>query len=81
MSYNLTGTTVSTTYGRIVQVVLGTPNTYYDGLREDLLSTGLAAAVLDHNNTGTSTPTQLHNPALLIQHHPLHHLHPMIIQM
>jgi len=31
MSYNLTGTTVSTTYGRIVQVVLGTPNTYYDG--------------------------------------------------
>lgn len=31
MSYNLTGATVSTTYGRIVQVVLGTPNTYYDG--------------------------------------------------
>jgi hypothetical protein len=31
MSYNLTGATVSSTYGRIVQVVLGTPNTYYDG--------------------------------------------------
>lgn len=31
MSYNLTGATVSTTYGRIVQVVLGSPNTYYDG--------------------------------------------------
>ena len=31
MSYDLTGATVSSTYGRIVQVVLGNPNTYYDG--------------------------------------------------
>lgn len=40
-------------------------NTYYDGLREDLLSTGLAAAVLDqnNNNTGTSTPTPSTQPS------------------
>ena len=31
MSYNLTGATVSSTYGRLVQVALGSPNTYYDG--------------------------------------------------
>ncbi len=31
MSYNLTGTTVSTTYGRVVQVVHGVVDTYYDG--------------------------------------------------
>lgn len=31
MSYNLTGTTVSTTYGRVVQVVRGVVDTYYDG--------------------------------------------------
>lgn len=31
MSYNLTGQTASSTYGRLVQVILGIPNTYYDG--------------------------------------------------
>jgi hypothetical protein len=31
MSYNLTGVTVSGSYGRLVQVVYGIPNTYYDG--------------------------------------------------
>lgn len=31
MSYNLTGTTVSTTYGRVVQVVRGVVDLYYDG--------------------------------------------------
>ncbi len=31
MIYDLTSSTVSNTYGRLVQVILGTPNTYYDG--------------------------------------------------
>jgi hypothetical protein len=31
MIYDLTGSTVSTTYGRLVQVIHGTPETYYDG--------------------------------------------------
>jgi len=31
MIYDLTSATVSTTYGRIVQVVVGSPDTYYDG--------------------------------------------------
>ena len=31
MSYDFTGATVSSTYGRLVQVVHGTPDLYYDG--------------------------------------------------
>ncbi len=31
MSYNLTGNTASTTYGRLVQVIHGVVDTYYDG--------------------------------------------------
>jgi hypothetical protein len=31
MSYNLTGTTASSTYGRLVQVIHGISDTYYDG--------------------------------------------------
>lgn len=31
MTYSFTGNSVSSTYGRLVQVVLGSPNTYYDG--------------------------------------------------
>ena len=43
MSYNFTGATVSSTYGRIVQVVLGSPNTYYDGFG-NLLDLGAGSA-------------------------------------
>lgn len=44
MSYNLTGATVSSTYPRLVQVVLGTPDLYYDGLGNLLnLGSGTAA--------------------------------------
>lgn len=43
MSYNLTGATVSSTYGRLVQVVLGSPNTYYDGFGT-LLDLGVGSA-------------------------------------
>lgn len=42
MSYNLTGATVSSTFQRLVQVVLGSPNTYYDGLG-NLLNIGSGA--------------------------------------
>ena len=31
MNYNLTGVTASQSYGRLVQVELGTPNSFYDG--------------------------------------------------
>jgi len=37
-------------------------NTYYDGLREDLLATGLAAAVLSQDNTVVGNT--IHGPAL-----------------
>lgn len=43
MSYNLTGATVSSTYGRLVQVVHGTTDTYYDGFG-NLLDLGLGTA-------------------------------------
>ena len=51
MSYNLTGATVSSTYGRIVQVVLGSPNTYYDGFGT-LLDLGAGSA-----SVGPAGPT------------------------
>ena len=31
MGYNLTGVTVSGSYGRLVQVIHGSPDLYYDG--------------------------------------------------
>ena len=43
MSYNLTGVTVSNSYGRLVQVIHGTPDTYYDGFG-NLLDLGLGTA-------------------------------------
>jgi len=43
MSYNLTGATVSSTYGKLVQVILGSPNTYYDGFG-NLLDLGSGTA-------------------------------------
>jgi hypothetical protein len=48
MSYNLTSATVSSTYGRIVQVVHGIPNFYYDGFG-NLLDLG--------SNPGPTGPT------------------------
>jgi len=51
MSYNLTGATVSSTYGRLVQVVLGTPNEYYDGFGT-LLDLGAGSA-----SVGPAGPT------------------------
>jgi collagen type VII alpha len=54
MSYNLTGATVSSTYGRIVQVVHGTPDLYYDGFGNLLeLGTG-TASVGPAGTSGTS---------------------------
>ena len=52
MSYNLTGATVSSTYGRIVQVVTGTPDLYYDGFG-NLLDLGAGTASVD-GTSGTS---------------------------
>jgi hypothetical protein len=44
MIYDFTGATVSSTYGRIVQVVLGSPNLYYDGFGNPLdLGAGTAS--------------------------------------
>ena len=43
MNFNLTGATVSSTYGRIVQVSLGSPNTYYDGFG-NLLDLGVGTS-------------------------------------
>lgn len=56
MSFNLTGNKVSTTYGRIVQVVLGSPNTYYDGFGNLLtdMGAGLKGAT---GSTGSIGPT------------------------
>ena len=54
MSYNLTGATVSSTYGRIVQVVHGTPDLYYDGFG-NLLELGAGTASIGPAGTsGTS---------------------------
>ena len=53
MSYNLTGDKVSNTYGRIVQVVLGSPNTYYDGFGNLLTDVGSGLK----GPTGTTGPT------------------------
>ncbi len=36
MTYSLTGTTASSTYGRLVQVITGTTSTYYDGFGNQL---------------------------------------------
>ena len=54
MSYNLTGATVSSTYGRIVQVILGSPNTYYDGFGN--LLTDLPGNPGPKGNTGATGP-------------------------
>ena len=43
MSFNLTGTSASSTYGRLVQVIHGTPDTYYDGFG-NLLNLGFGSA-------------------------------------
>ena len=43
MSYDFTGVTVSSTYGRIVQVVHGSPDLYYDGFG-NLLNLGSSTA-------------------------------------
>lgn len=43
MSFNFTGATVSSTYGRIVQVIQGSPNLYYDGFG-NLLDLGSGTA-------------------------------------
>ena len=43
MSYDLTGVTVSFSYGRIVQVAHGVPNLYYDGFG-NLLDLGSSGA-------------------------------------
>jgi len=43
MSYNLTGVTVSGSYGRLVQVIHGSPDTYYDGFG-NLLNLGPGTA-------------------------------------
>jgi len=51
MSYNFTGATVSSTYGRIVQVVHGAPDLYYDGFG-NLLDLGPGTA-----SVGPAGPT------------------------
>lgn len=51
MSYNLTGVTVSGSYGRLVQVIHGTPDLYYDGFG-NLLDLGLGTA-----SVGPTGPT------------------------
>jgi hypothetical protein len=58
MSYNLTSATVSSTYGRIVQVVHGIPNFYYDGFG-NLLDLGS-----NPGPTGPTGPTGLTGPSI-----------------
>ena len=52
MSYNLTGATVSGSYGRLVQVVHGSPDTYYDGFGNLLDLGGGTASVGPAGPTG-----------------------------
>ena len=61
MSYNLTGATVSSTYGRIVQVVLGAPNLYYDGFG-NLLNLGPGTASI-----GPQGPTGSQGTSMVFQ--------------
>ena len=61
MSYNLTGATVSSTYGRIVQVVLGTPNLYYDGFG-NLLDLGTGTS-----SVGPQGPTGSQGTSMVFQ--------------
>jgi hypothetical protein len=57
MTYSLTGKTASSTYGRLVQVIHGTPDTYYDGFG-NLLDLGLGtASVGPQGFTGPIGPT------------------------
>ena len=58
MSYNLTSATVSSTYGRIVQVVHGIPNFYYDGFG-NLLDLGS-----NPGPTGSTGSTGLTGPSI-----------------
>ena len=54
MSYDFTGVTVSSTYGRLVQVVHGTPNLYYDGFGNPL---DLGPGVYSIGPTGSTGPS------------------------
>jgi len=53
MSYDLTGVTVSFSYGRIVQVAHGVPNLYYDGFG-NLLDLGAPGATGNDGGTGAT---------------------------
>lgn len=53
MSYDLTGVTVSGSYGRLVQVIHGSPDTYYDGFG-NLLDLGAGSASI--GPTGPAGP-------------------------
>ena len=59
MSYDLTGVTVSFSYGRIVQVAHGVPNLYYDGFGNllDLESSGATGADGATGSTGSDGAT------------------------
>ena len=57
MTYSLTGATVSSTYGRLVQVILGTPNTYYDGFGNLLdIGSSLTSSIGPTGPTGPTGP-------------------------
>lgn len=65
MSYNLTGATVSSTYGRLVQVVQGTPDLYYDGFG-NLLNLGPGTASIGpQGSTGPTGSTGLQGQSVV----------------
>jgi hypothetical protein len=59
MTYSLTGTTASSTYGRLVQVIHGVPDLYYDGFG-NLLDLGAGTASIgpkgETGSTGATGP-------------------------
>lgn len=71
MTYSLTGASVSSTYGKLVQVILGAPNTYFDGFGNPLNIGGIGPTGADGNSivwNGQWDPMMIYFPLDLVSY-------------